>query len=407
MKNRAALFVSIAGIFLFLFFSGFNFPQEQNHVRNNKSIIKFSHKKHIEAEVECVDCHSKAQESETISSDLMPTMDKCADCHDTEDEKNCNTCHYKDVYEPLISKESPVLFNHKFHISEEKLECNDCHSGIATVDYGFQSPSTFPEMKTCSKCHSSEKTATLACNACHTSTFDLLPQTHKVADFKTDHKFLAESSDADCATCHSNQDFCVDCHASTTNIDENNSAKNFYTPYSPHNSLTGLKNQKLNFRHDLNYVYNHGIDAMSKSSECQTCHQTETFCVDCHHADKEDFLLEGSMPKNHLAPNFTTLGVGSGGGEHAKLAARDIESCASCHDTDMEDPVCITCHVDNDGIKGTNPKTHPAGFMRDVDGDWHYDDNSLCYSCHVTASASTGKAGIGFCGYCHGNKIDK
>ena len=109
------------------------------------------------------------------------------------------------------------------------------------------------------------------------------------------------------------------------------------------------------------------------------------------------------MPKTHLVPNFTTLGVGSGGGEHAVLAERDIETCASCHDVEIGDPVCITCHVDNDGVKGTNPKTHPDGFMENVHGDWHEDDGSVCFTCHITASASTGQPGVNFCGYCHDN----
>lgn len=61
--------------------------------------------------------------------------------------------------------------------------------------------------------------------------------------------------------------------------------------------------------------------------------------------------------------NFKTLGVGSGGGDHATLAKRDIERCMSCHDVNGADPTCITCHFDADGIKGTNPKTHPVGFM--------------------------------------------
>ena len=63
-------------------------------------------------------------------------------------------------------------------------------------------------------------------------------------------------------------------------------------------------------------------------------------------------------------PDFTTIGVGTGGGEHATLARRDIERCISCHDVQGADPTCITCHLDSDGIKGTNPKTHPAGFMK-------------------------------------------
>jgi hypothetical protein len=101
-----------------------------------------------------------------------------------------------------------------------------------------------------------------------------------------------------------------------------------------------------------------------------------------------------------------TLSVGSGGGDHATLAKRDIESCASCHDAEGADPVCITCHFDNDGIKGTNPKTHKKGAMSDLGyGDWHTDQGSVCYSCHADANARpSGVSGTQFCGYCHGKK---
>ena len=64
---------------------------------------------------------------------------------------------------------------------------------------------------------------------------------------------------------------------------------------------------------------------------------------------------------------------------------------------------CILCHVDNDGIKATNPKTHVRNFRSDLeDGDWHTDRGSVCYSCHTDANARPeGTKGIGFCGYCH------
>jgi hypothetical protein len=153
--------------------------------------------------------------------------------------------------------------------------------------------------------------------------------------------------------------------------------------------------------HELNYRYIHGIDANLKSSECQTCHQVESFCANCHQSELADFSLGGVAPLSHINPNFTTLGVGTGGGEHAILARRDIESCTSCHDVQGSDPACITCHLDSDGIKGTNPKTHASNFMRDINGDWHQDMGSICYNCHTSATPQSPKTS-GFCNYCHG-----
>jgi len=78
-----------------------------------------------------------------------------------------------------------------------------------------------------------------------------------------------------------------------------------------------------------------------------------------------------------------------------------MESCVSCHDVNGADPICLTCHVDPDGIKGTNPRTHPGGFMHDTHGDWHDTDASVCFNCHTSQNHSSPR-GIGFCGYCHG-----
>jgi hypothetical protein len=58
--------------------------------------------------------------------------------------------------------------------------------------------------------------------------------------------------------------------------------------------------------------------------------------------------------------------------------------------------------MDYDGVKGTNPKTHIAGFMKDTHGDWHSDRGAVCFECHTDANAHPGGIkGVGFCGYCH------
>ena len=399
--NKTNITVSLAAI---LIFSAFVFTQQTGKPEQNKKLIKFSHSFHLEnATDKCEDCHTKVAGSTTLGENLLPVMDDCAQCHDTEDDNNCSQCHYEDVYEPLVTKKPGVFFNHKFHIEKENAGCADCHKGIEKVDYAFESKNYLPPMSKCNNCHNNESVATNACESCHLSTANLLPETHKTADFVVTHKFDAEAPDANCSMCHTDNS-CEDCHVATSKITEDNSRTNFYAPYSPHNFTDGLKQQKIERVHGLNYIFTHGIDAQSGATECRTCHNTQTFCVACHNSEEGDFSAGGIAPASHRQPNFTTIGVGTGGGAHAVLARRDIESCVACHDVEGGDPVCIMCHIDNDGIKGTNPKTHAAGFMHDVYGDWHESDGSVCYTCHTTASASTGVAGVGFCGYCHGAK---
>jgi hypothetical protein len=119
-------------------------------------------------------------------------------------------------------------------------------------------------------------------------------------------------------------------------------------------------------------------------------------------------VITGIAPQSHRQPGFTTLGVNTGGGLHSELAKKDVESCVSCHDMQGADPVCITCHFDNDGVKGTNPRTHESAFMSDEKGIWHDTQGAVCYSCHTDNNANpNGVKGVGFCGYCHSSGSDR
>ena len=79
-----------------------------------------------------------------------------------------------------------------------------------------------------------------------------------------------------------------------------------------------------------------------------------------------------------------------------------MESCASCHDAEGADPTCVTCHMDADGVKGTDARTHAKGFRAGEQGSWHSDPGANCFTCHSDANARVGGIkGQGFCGYCH------
>ena len=405
MKFKHIYLVLFPAVVLLLFISAFKGTVSQDMPGHNDKILKFSHKFHTEMDVDCQTCHSKVIESTKLSDRLLPDHETCGSCHDMEDENNCTTCHYEDINEPLIQKTPPdIYFNHSLHVDKNKIECQACHIGIIDVDYAFQAKQMNPQMENCYTCHNNKTVATNNCESCHSSTVGLVPVSHKFPSFKKNHKFPANSIDANCAMCHDNSS-CAECHTATNMITENNSANNFYQPYSATNFIDGVKQQQVTRAHTLDYRFSHGIDAKGKTSECQTCHEVETFCATCHQADNKDYSLGGVAPASHLKSGFVLIGVGSGGGEHSKLARRDIETCASCHDVQGADPTCISCHLDSDGIKGTNPKTHPSGFMRGTRGDWHDSQGSVCYNCHTSASPAT-PPGIGFCGYCHGSSTN-
>ncbi len=361
--------------------------------------IKFSHAFHVgQSGIACTDCH-KAAESTKSSDNLHPGHDNCTTCHEEQIGNNCGYCH-KDPDNPqaVPPRTRTIVFSHKQHVDMKGVECVTCHAGLDKVEYA--GPANMPAMATCSTCHNDVRASNF-CRTCHTTVVDLIPASHLASDFRREHRQLARIGglDVGCATCHT-ESFCADCHSSAGLLHVG--TKDLMSDPMPRGTPTPTpKELRLQMVHGLNYRFTHGIDAKSKSSECVTCHSTQEFCAECHAAGGN--VTQGSFkPSWHFGPDFTRLGVGSGGGRHAELARRDIEDCMTCHDLDGGDPVCMQCHVDPDGIRGTDPKTHPAGFHSGDHGPWHTDGGATCYSCHTDMNAHPGgRRGVGFCGYCH------
>lgn len=357
-------------------------------------IIKFDHQVHSEDMV-CADCHSKVSDMETLADDLLPEKATCASCHDVEDEENCLMCHFEDKFEPLDYIKGEIIFSHKLHAVSEK--CERCHVDKKDEIMLVGNPS----MSYCYNCHKDSKESENECTTCHTSTDYLVPQFHNTLSFSREH---SNYKTYNCSMCHS-EEYCNDCHV-TTGLNIDSKIENSFPILSPVTSRSITKIQRLNKVHSLDFRFTHGIEARGRISDCNTCHQTEVFCVECHDANGLNPGGNSLLPFSHLGSNFVTIGVGTGGGEHAKLARGDIEGCVSCHDTQGNDPNCILCHIDPDGIKGTNPLTHKANFMNDNEhGDWHSSRGSVCFNCHTDPNARpNGTSGQGFCGYCHGTK---
>ena len=313
---------------------------------NNKDRIKFSHKVHSTL-VDCESCHIGITEASSLRQRVVPTHESCQSCHDVEEPESCNLCHYDENYEALVQVDNPnLIFNHALHMQIENTTCESCHKGLSEVDYSFESTSAKPPMSSCYTCHNDVNVAANTCESCHYSTVNLKPADHKQSDFMRAHKFAAQKIDANCAMCHDNQS-CESCHAGTSKLSDNNSTPKMYAPYSPSNFVDGTKQQQVTRVHTLNYRFTHGIDAKSKITDCQSCHEVESFCVQCHSSTEGDFALGGFTPSSHARPDFIRLARGSGGGWHATLARRDLESCIACHDVSGQDPTCMTCHADN------------------------------------------------------------
>jgi hypothetical protein len=363
--------------------------------------LKFSHAFHVgEAGVACADCHA-AKDSKLASDHLKAGHDQCSSCHEEQIANTCGYCHVDP--ENIVPAPAPVreiVFSHAQHAAMEGVACETCHQGLDKAD--LAGPAAMPSMETCATCHNDVR-ATNACEACHLKLTDLIPSDHLVAGFEREHKRLTRVGgiDAQCSMCH-RQDFCADCHSAAASVQFGMGP--LMADPSPRGSPTDSPNKMiLQFAHDLNYRHTHGIDAKSVSADCYSCHNYQQFCVTCH-MEGEKLAGPGYVPAWHLGSGFALVGRGSGGGRHADVARRDLESCITCHDVVGGDATCMRCHIDPDGIKGTDPRTHPVGFREGDHGEWHEDPGATCYTCHTDLNARPdGAPTRGFCGYCHGS----
>ncbi len=350
--------------------------------------IKFSHKTHItEAEAECSACHATISGSKLASDRNQPSHEQCIECHDDlEEETKCKMCHVDpENPEPIPHPERTFLFNHSFHLKEQKLTCDKCHSGIEKLDIAFNK--ALPPKQTCIECHSDEIEINV-CRTCHKDVAAVFPHNH-LGNWKLSHKIDARSGQKECSVCHS-ADYCQECHSGGALVTVTESVITKTTEMSP--EMAGRNKQVLNRMHGLNYRAVHAQDAKMKVFECATCHETKKYCQECHES-------MGLKPLWHSGTGWGAIAgaVGSGGGRHAELAKKDISVCASCHDVEGNDPVCLMCHRDASIGKDNDPKTHERGSYKNEKGPWHEDQAYICFNCHT----STMKSGVGFCGYCH------
>ena len=368
---------------------------------NGPARLKFSHQYHTkEVGAACTDCHSTASKSDKSSDNLLATMEACKTCHEDQVKSNCTYCHTSADSSTYAATPNPIReirFSHVQHVETQKVACETCHNDLDKV---VPIAENVPSMTTCRTCHNDVRAAA-GCEKCHTDLAALRPADHNRSEYIREHSHDARLADAKCGSCHT-QESCTDCHNGSELVKVNLPGRDLVSQHAPRLSAID-RGQEITLTkvHDLNYRFTHGVDAKAKKIECATCHSDQTFCTTCHQAGG-DITQEAFKPFSHSVAGFTTIGVGSGGGEHARLAKRDIESCAACHSPEGADPVCITCHTDADGVKGTDPRTHDPGFMADTHGNWHNDPGAVCYMCHTDSNARPGGvSGQKFCGYCH------
>jgi len=309
--------------------------------------LKFSHKFHVaEQGILCEDCHNTVRSSTSLAEKLLGDHASCQTCHEEQLNNDCAFCHTaSDNIVPIPHVTPEMIFSHEVHMAQN-IKCQTCHSGIETVDLGSSAPA--PSMTMCTTCHVEKKVST-NCETCHTNFTSLVPDDHLVANFRKSHKELTRIAmmDVSCATCHTSESFCQDCHTGAE-LTGFGLRRDLVTDPSVRSSVKDSPNQlRLQQVHSLDYRFTHGIDAKSRLYDCSSCHEQQSFCAECHQAGGNVTQVK-FKPQNHRSADFVRIGPrGSGGGTHAELARRDIESCISCHDVQGKDPTCFMCHTES------------------------------------------------------------
>ena len=134
-------------IIVFLLLTAFTNPkiEDESNSTGNANIIKFSHNVHKDI-AECDVCHAAVKTSKSVKDRLLPNHEICKQCHEeVNNDDKCNICHYGEIYPTLIQHSSNnILFDHSFHLDNQKLKCEACHKGISDVDYAYKASSAIP-----------------------------------------------------------------------------------------------------------------------------------------------------------------------------------------------------------------------------------------------------------------------
>lgn len=339
----------------------------------NEGDLIFSHKRHVEIDIQCLDCHKRISQSELASENMLPVGEpECLqNCHKRS--QGCELCHTDvDRAVRIIPKEYRVLFSHKTHLEleeeqlegEQKPDCLTCHRVMR--DSASVSDDYWPELKVCRRCHD----ITLeSCHTCHLKTEEktFVPISHDTV-WLSRHKQESALEDQLCDNCHRGE------IRPTVQAAVRRSRKSEGKPTllassektKGHTNSVPQVSETATVRycadchrgdlwpeevHDNNYLQSHRTDAKAGSGTCISCHQREE-CLSCHERNGISFAAvhTAGWPFNH-----------------ADKARRQLSACTTCHGE--ED--CLGCH------QAISP--HPKGWDRDITKQ----NEKVCQKCHI------------------------
>ncbi len=197
--------------------------------------IIFSHKRHVEQNIDCIACHPGSDSKVILTAEQMPEMQTCFACHDGASlSSECERCHSDAKTLRRLMHPSGFQHAHKFAASLDATACAPCHR----------------QEESCLSCHRGD---------------NLLGSTHPV-NYLFFHPLDVKAKRADCQSCHEIESFCVSCHQAEAVQPLSHSAPNWTV------TLSGVPSR-------------HAVEARRDAEYCLSCHQSdEPTCASagCH-----------------------------------------------------------------------------------------------------------------------------
>ena len=274
----------------------------------------------------------------------------CATCHAQE---YCTQCHVDGAQTPAIVQ---LGSDPRAVAVPVALRAPRSHAA-STFERGHAALArSHPEQ--CATCHTQE-----SCSACHAilprpaqrlqaavpgaTTGAVVtrtpPASHLTPNWASAHGPLASARPQNCAGCHARTQ-CLECHRADA-----------------------ASGERAGF-HPRGFLASHPAAAYARTTSCADCHNTQSFCQDCH-------LQSGVTATSRLRDGFHDGRQAFLFG-HGQAARQSLESCVSCH----AERDCLTCHSSARG-RGFDP--HGPGF----DGAQLKRKNpGLCAACHAAGT---------------------
>lgn len=274
-----------------------------------KPNLRFPHKKHLDRNVQCGQCHGKVEEIELATRDFLPRMAGCFTCHQMSgaaqgDAKgDCESCHLVEPTGKLaVSFGAGMLVPPQWmHNAGHTADWIERHKTVAADDSSF-----------CGSCHTNT-----FCTDCH----DGRVRNRKVHpnDWLSMHPQAARQDNPRCTSCHAEQTFCGDCHrrigvARDSASGNRLEGRRFHPPSSTW--TVGPRSAS-----------HHSWEAERNLNACVSCH-TERDCATCH----------------------ATKGVSGGQG----VNPHPVGFANGCGSAFQRNPrPCLVCHQSSDAILRT------------------------------------------------------